>query len=102
VKQRLDPFSSTDEEVRKKSWLIPEAEVEGIPVVTSVSYQSPKGHRRRPGNAFALAFRNFGVEFKVLLEFGHVHCLTERCLDQSPIAAKNVSAQCLHMGSQIR
>jgi len=66
VKQQLSPLTSQDE-VDLSIPPDPELEVNAIPMMIQkvVSYQTPKVHRRRPGNSFALAARNFVAEFKV-------------------------------------
>lgn len=65
VKQKLSPLTSQDE-VDLTAPPDPELEVNATVVIQKVvSYQTPKTHRRRPGNSFVLAGRNFVVELKV-------------------------------------
>lgn len=65
VKQQLSPLTSQDE-VDLTLPPDPELEVNATVIVQQVvSYQTPKVHRRRPGNSFELASRNFVVELKV-------------------------------------
>lgn len=68
-KQQLAPLTTIDE-VDLSAPPDPELEVNAIPadIQQVVSYQTPKVHRRRPGNAVALAARNFVVELKVRME----------------------------------
>lgn len=64
VKQQLDPLTTIDEEERASSTLLPQSELEQVPIMSNVSYRSPQCHRRRPGNSIVLSLRNFSAEFK--------------------------------------
>lgn len=79
VKQQLSPLTSQDEVDLSESPGL-ELEVNAIPPLLrkAISYQTPKIHRRRPGNSFNLATRNFVAEFKV--RFSAVYALLKgRC-----------------------
>lgn len=65
-KQQLKPLPKY-EQLKALESIDEEPEVSNVTVQSTLEYKRPKKHRRRPGNAVALAFRNFAVEFKGLL-----------------------------------
>jgi hypothetical protein len=70
-KQKLSPLTSFDERERRQSKLLPLDEIGEVDVDPKIKYISPRSHRRRPGNSFSLAIRNFVHESKVLVSPKH-------------------------------